>query len=121
MAHIRLALAAVLGAFAVVAGGPGWAATPRPSPALPGAFAQLAGSAVSSRELGGERAKGIAIGNVVSSADVSGNSVGAGTHTGQINDGTDAVTGNTGITTVFQNTGNNALLQNSMSITITVH
>ncbi len=80
----------------------------------------LAGTAVSTAELGREQARGIAITSAVSNGAVSGNSVGPGAVTGSITTN-NSINDNVGITTVFQNTGNNALFQSSTSIFISVH
>ncbi len=80
----------------------------------------LAGTAVSTAELGQQQARGIALTNSVSSGTVSGNSVGAGAVTGTITNN-NSINNNVGITTVFQNTGNNSLFQSSTSIFISVH
>ncbi|MDE2583088.1 MAG: hypothetical protein KGL52_15745 [Rhodospirillales bacterium] len=100
---------------------PALAAPPARDAGAPGAFAALAGSALPTAQLDGERARGVIIGNTISSASVDGNLVGAGAHTGTISDTGSSISNNVGITTVFQNTGNNALLQNSMTITINAH
>jgi hypothetical protein len=121
---MRLLIAGVVGAglvlTAAVRSGCS-AAEPSPAGATSPVFAALAGTALPTSQLRGERARGIMIGNAIASATVLGNKVGANTQTGDIYDIGHSISNNTGITTVFQNTGNNSLIQNTMTITINAH
>jgi hypothetical protein len=96
-----------------------------------GILGALAGAAVSTTELSGQRARGVQnininnnytadTGSALSNGSLSGNAVIGNSATGMITT-TGSINNNTGITTVFQNSGNNSLFQQTMSINITVH
>ena len=96
-----------------------------------GILGALAGAAVSTAELSGQRARGVQninidnsytadTGSALSDGSLKGNAVTGISQTGMITT-TGSINNNTGITTVFQNSGNNSLFQQTTSINITVH
>jgi hypothetical protein len=100
--------------------------------AAPGSvLGALAGTAVSTAELGRQHGRGIKninvntnytvdSGSALSVGSLKGNAVIGTSDTGMITT-TGSINNNTGITTVFQNSGNNSLFQQSTSIFITLH